>query len=58
MDPKGEYIKEYLLKLNNIPTKYIRSYILHAWLAPKEVQKEERCVIGKDYPKSVVDKCT
>ena len=58
MDPKGEYIKEYLPKLKNIPKKYIHSYMLHAWLALKEAQKEGRCVTGTDHPKSVVDMCT
>ena len=29
-----------------------------ACLAPKEVQKEAGCVIGKDYPKPIVDICT
>lgn len=54
MDPKGEYIKKYLPKLKNIPAEYIHA----PWLAPSEVQKEAECIIGKDYPKPVVDVCT
>ena len=58
MDLNGEYIKKHLLKLKNIPTEYIRSYMLPTWLSPKEIQKEARCVMRKDYPKPVVDMCT
>ena len=58
MDLNREYIKKHLLKLKNIPTEYIHNYMLPAWLAPKEIQKEARCVMWKDYPKPVVDMCT
>jgi cryptochrome len=30
-------------------------YIYEPWLAPKEVQKNVGCVIGKDYPAPIVD---
>ena len=56
VDPEGEYIKKHLPKLKNIPTEYIHSYMLPAWLAPKEVQKEVECAMWKDYPKPVVHK--
>lgn len=30
-------------------------YIYEPWKAPKEVQKAAGCIIGKDYPKPIVD---
>ena len=30
-------------------------YILEPWKAPESVQKTAKCLIGKDYPKPIVD---
>lgn len=37
--------------LKNMPAKYI----LEPWKAPESVQKTAKCIIGKDYPKPIVD---
>jgi len=51
IDPNGDYIKRYVPELKNIPIEYIYS----PWEAPKDVQEEAGCIIGKDYPEPVVD---
>lgn len=50
-DPEGAYIRQYLPKLANFPTKYI----FEPWTAPLEIQRACGCVIGRDYPEPIVD---
>jgi len=50
-DPNGDYIRTYLPVLKNFPTKYIHE----PWTAPENVQKQSKCVIGRDYPMPMVD---
>eukprot|EP00443_Scrippsiella_acuminata_P038099 CAMPEP_0115314580 /NCGR_PEP_ID=MMETSP0270-20121206/77110_1 /TAXON_ID=71861 /ORGANISM="Scrippsiella trochoidea, Strain CCMP3099" /LENGTH=357 /DNA_ID=CAMNT_0002733819 /DNA_START=34 /DNA_END=1104 /DNA_ORIENTATION=- len=50
-DPEGKYIRQYVPELRKMPSKYIYA----PWTAPIEVQKEAKCVVGKDYPKPLVD---
>ena len=50
-DPEGNYIRKYVPKLKNFPTKYI----YEPWTAPIAIQKQAGCVIGIDYPKPIVD---
>lgn len=50
-DPNGEYIKKYIPILKKYPPKYI----YEPWTAPQSVQKAAGCVIGKDYPRPIVD---
>ncbi|CAH3024587.1 unnamed protein product [Porites evermanni] len=50
-DSNGEYIKKYLPVLKKYPPKYI----YEPWTAPLSVQKAAGCVIGRDYPKPIVD---
>ena len=35
--------------------KFPDKYIYEPWIAPKSVQEAAGCVIGKDYPKPIVD---
>ncbi|CAM9211816.1 unnamed protein product [Hapterophycus canaliculatus] len=42
---------QYLPVLRKFPSKYI----YEPWTAPKEVQRGCGCIIGKDYPKPIVD---
>lgn len=50
-DPRGTYIRKYLPVLAKLPDKYI----YEPWTAPAAVQKTAGIVIGKDYPKPIVD---
>ncbi|MCO5566787.1 hypothetical protein L7F22_020467 [Adiantum nelumboides] len=50
-DPEGKYIRHFLPILKDMP----KAYIYEPWTAPLEVQKKAGCIIGKDYPKPVVD---
>uniref|UniRef100_A0A2C9JDL3 Photolyase/cryptochrome alpha/beta domain-containing protein n=1 Tax=Biomphalaria glabrata TaxID=6526 RepID=A0A2C9JDL3_BIOGL len=50
-DPNGDYIKKYLPVLKKYPAKYI----YEPWKAPLSMQQTAGCVIGKDYPKPIVD---
>eukprot|EP01063_Lacrimia_lanifica_P020413 TRINITY_DN27724_c0_g1_i1.p1 TRINITY_DN27724_c0_g1~~TRINITY_DN27724_c0_g1_i1.p1 ORF type:complete len:549 (+),score=178.06 TRINITY_DN27724_c0_g1_i1:69-1715(+) len=49
-DKKGVYIRHYVPALKHMPDKYIYT----PWLAPLDVQKKAKCVVGKDYPAPVV----
>ena len=53
-DPEGKYIRKYVPQLKNFPTKFI----FEPWTAPIAVQREAGCIIGKDYPKPIVDHAT
>ena len=50
-DPNGNYIKKYLPVLKNFPAKFI----YEPWKATLAVQQQAKCLIGKDYPKPIVD---
>ncbi len=50
-DPEGSYIRKYIPQLKNFPEKYI----FEPWTAPLVVQEKAGCIIGKDYPKPIVD---
>lgn len=51
LDPNGDYVRKYLPVLKGFPAKYIHA----PWTAPENVQKAARCIIGKDYPRPMVD---
>ncbi|PUZ74606.1 hypothetical protein GQ55_1G078500 [Panicum hallii var. hallii] len=50
-DPNGNYIRHFIPVLKDMP----REYIYEPWTAPLSIQKKAKCIIGKDYPKPVVD---
>jgi deoxyribodipyrimidine photo-lyase len=50
-DPSGEYVRRYLYELNDVPDEYL----IEPWNMPSEVQEESKCIIGKDYPKPIVN---
>nr|KYP54012.1 Cryptochrome-1 [Cajanus cajan] len=49
-DPNGDFIRHFLPVLKDMP----REYIYEPWTAPKSIQNKANCIIGKDYPMSVV----
>lgn len=50
-DKNGDYIKKYLPILHKFPAQYI----YEPWKAPRTMQEAAGCVIGRDYPKPIVD---
>jgi cryptochrome len=50
-DPNGDYIKKWIPELKNMPKKFI----YEPWKAPALLQIASKCVIGKDYPKPMVE---
>jgi cryptochrome len=47
----AEYVKKYVPALKNMPVKYL----FEPWEAPIQVQKDANCILGKDYPKRIVN---
>jgi cryptochrome len=41
----------FLPVLKDMPTKYI----YEPWLAPLEVQRKAKCIVGQDYPRPIAD---
>ncbi|RAP29524.1 deoxyribodipyrimidine photolyase [Candidatus Marinamargulisbacteria bacterium SCGC AG-343-D04] len=50
-DPTGEYIKTYVPELKEMPLKYLNA----PWEAPVSVLQEANIVLGKDYPRPIVN---
>ena len=50
-DPQGLYIKKYVPELKNYPS----GVIYEPWKVSLENQKKYGCIIGKDYPRQIVD---
>ncbi len=50
-DPDGEYIRQYIPELKELPTKYL----YNPSEAPKEVLDKANIVIGKDYPEPIIN---
>jgi cryptochrome len=50
-DPEGKFIKKYVPELKNYPS----GIIYEPWKASAEFQKKYGCIIGKDYPKPIVE---
>ncbi|KAL4159541.1 hypothetical protein PRNP1_000118 [Phytophthora ramorum] len=50
-DPEGHFIRKYIPALKKMPAKYI----YEPWKAPMTLQHATGCIIGKDYPRPIVD---
>ncbi|KAK1265502.1 (6-4)DNA photolyase [Acorus gramineus] len=50
-DPNGNYIRHFLPVLKDMP----KEYIYEPWTAPMSIQVKANCIIGKDYPKPVIN---
>ena len=51
-DPNGTYVREYVPELRAVPDRHLRE----PWKMPKATQEEVGCVIGRDYPRPLVDR--
>jgi len=50
-DSKGEYVKKYVSELRHIPSNQVHS----PWELSQVDQEKFKCIIGKDYPKPIVN---
>jgi deoxyribodipyrimidine photo-lyase len=50
-DPKGEFIKRYILELRFVPAQWIHT----PWLLPLNLQREYGVILDRDYPRPIVD---
>ena len=50
-DPNGDYVKQFIPELLNVPKKYIHN----PWEMSENDQKKYNCYIGKNYPHPIVD---
>jgi deoxyribodipyrimidine photo-lyase len=50
-DPEGIYVRRWVPELAQVPSKYVHE----PWRMPVRLQRELACIIGKDYPKPVVE---
>ena len=53
-DVKGEFIKKWVCELKNVPKMWIHE----PWKMDLKTQENVNCLIGKDYPKPIVDHAT
>jgi len=50
-DPDGNFVREWVPELKNVPSDYLQ----YPHLMSDTLQKKTGCIIGKNYPKPVVD---
>lgn len=50
-DPEGKYTKKYLPELSRLPNKFL----YNPWEAPQDILDSANIILGKDYPKPIVN---
>ena len=50
-DPRGKYIRRWIPELVSVPDEFIHT----PWEMPLDIQSRVNIIIGKDYPKPIVD---
>tara|TARA_A100000171_G_scaffold43949_1_gene46347 strand:- start:6014 stop:7450 length:1437 start_codon:yes stop_codon:yes gene_type:complete len=50
-DPEGNYTRKFVPELKNLPNKYL----FKPWEAPEKILEKSDIVLGKTYPKPIVD---
>jgi deoxyribodipyrimidine photo-lyase len=50
-DPSGAYVRRWVPELAGVPGAYLHE----PWKMPTDMQRQARCMLGRDYPQPVVD---
>ena len=50
-DPDGNYVRRFIPEIAKLPNKFL----FNPWEAPKEILREARVFLGKNYPNPIVD---
>ena len=50
-DPDGRYVRRYVPELARVGPQYLSE----PWNMPADIQRQSGCVIGRDYPRPIVD---
>jgi len=50
-DPQGEYVRRWIPELKNFPLRYLHE----PWNSPLKLQQEADIIIGRNYPRPIID---
>jgi deoxyribodipyrimidine photo-lyase len=50
-DPHGDYVRRWVPELGHVPDRFVQE----PWKMKLETQRSSSCIIGRDYPKPIVD---
>ena len=50
-DPEGDYVRHWVPEIRRVPRRWVHT----PWRMPREVQADVKCIVGRDYPRPIVD---